>query len=101
MVGFSHISSKGKRKAEGESTSEAENNAKVKSNNVSRNFGFMNKYNISPDWKFKKDKNIRENLVSRGGSKNSWNHVFYLAYSSYFFFLQMVSYYNIVGVKKN
>ena len=66
LVGSLQISSKGKRKAEGESTSEAENNAKVKSNSVSRDFGFMDTYNISPGRNFKKGKNAKENLVSRG-----------------------------------
>ena len=71
MVGSLQISSKGKQKAEGELTSEAENDAKVKSNNACRNFGFMDTYNISPDRNFKKEYNTKENLVSRGVFHNS------------------------------
>ena len=70
-IGYLHMTLKGKRKAGGESISEAKNNAKVKSNNVSRGFGFMDKYNTSPDRKLKKHKNTKENLVSRGVFHNS------------------------------
>ena len=73
----------------------------MKSKTVSHNLGFMDKFNISPDYKFEKDENVKENLVSRGVSKFSRNHVFYLSYSSYFFFLQMVSYYDIMRDKEN
>ena len=71
MVGSLQIASKGKRKAEGELTSETENDAKVKSNNVSCDCGFMDTCNISPDKNLKKDENTKENLVSRGVSHNS------------------------------
>ena len=70
MVGSLQISSKGKRKAEGELTSETENDAKVKSNNVSCDCGFMDAYDISPDNNLKKDE-YRKKLVSRGVPHNS------------------------------
>ena len=71
MVGSVQISSKGKQKAEEELTSETKNDAKVKSNNVSCDCGFMDTYDISHDKNLKKDKNTKENLVSRGVSHNS------------------------------
>ena len=71
LVGSLQISSKGKLKAEGELTSETENDAKVKSKNVSCDCGFMGTYDIPPDKHLKKDKNTKENLVSRGDSHNS------------------------------
>ena len=46
LVASLRISSKGKRKTEGELTSKTENNAKVKSNNVSCDCGFVDRYDI-------------------------------------------------------